>query len=177
MTMTSSNVSSREAHRISDGPRPHRRPSGATTTTSSRPSASAARDSAQSNATASVFSRTSTSTDLTASSSTASSAGGLLPSRTSGGDRDSFVSIVDDPFFSRFGPAIEENDAETPPREPSSEDESSPTDRDDSDDNDKTQRWPPPRRESLTIGPSQYYWVSSKKQLECGKPIGWACPS
>ncbi|GJN74236.1 hypothetical protein PLICBS_008327 [Purpureocillium lilacinum] len=175
--MTSSNVSSREAHRTSDGPRPHRRPSGATTTTSSRPSASAARDSAQSNATASVFSRTSTSTDLTASSSTASSAGGLLPSRTSGGDRDSFVSIVDDPFFSRFGPAIEENDAETPHREPSSEDESSPTDRDDSDDNDKTQRWPPPRRESLTIGPSQYYWRRSSGYMPRGSNSGSAMES
>ncbi|KAJ6439621.1 putative aimless RasGEF (aleA) [Purpureocillium lavendulum] len=170
--MTSSNARSRDAHRTSDGPRPHRRPSGATTTTTPtpRPSASAARDSAQSNATASVFSRTSTSTDLTANTSTASSAGSLLPSDTGGGDRDSFVSIVDDPFFRRFGPAIDENDDndnddddddETPHREPSSEDESSATDRDDSDDNDKTKRWPPPRRESLTIGPSQYYWGSA----------------
>jgi hypothetical protein len=99
--------------------------------------------------------------------------------------RDSFISIVDDPFFQRFDPAF---DADVPPRPPISSDSE---DNSEDDDNEEghdvhgrseynldeeaqdpvshpsgvgnvptaNKDWPPPRRESLTIGPSQY-WVS-----------------
>ncbi|KAF5134854.1 hypothetical protein E5D57_005491 [Metarhizium anisopliae] len=117
-----------------------------------RQSKTVTRDSTQTIASSSVFSRSSNSTGLTAISSSASA---LSPVETAGaGDRDSFVSIVDDPFFQRFDPA------NTAHAEREAFDEGTPAEpHNDSDDNNKTQPWPPPRRESLTIGPSQY-WLS-----------------
>jgi hypothetical protein len=129
--------------------------SNTTTTTSSRRRPSApARDSTQTNASSSVFSQTSNSTSWTA---TSSSSGVLSPADTSAGgrDRDSFVSIVDDPFFQRF----HLDNAVHAERATSSGTASAEPHDDSNDNNNKnTQRWPPPRRESLTIGPSQY-WV------------------
>ncbi|OAQ74310.1 aimless RasGEF [Pochonia chlamydosporia 170] len=175
MTSKSSNTSSsRKSRRTSDSPAtlPKRRSSSTATPTQSnttsststpttntgkrRPSATT-RDSTQTNASSSVFSRSSISTGITAASSSAGAgASALSPAdgTTAGGDRDSFVSIVDDPFFQRFHPVI------TAHAEREASDESTSAEpQNDSDDNNnnKTQRWPPPRRESLTIGPSQYW--------------------
>ncbi|KAG8423295.1 hypothetical protein J3458_000200 [Metarhizium acridum] len=115
-----------------------------------RQSRTTTRDSSQTDVSSSVFSRSSNSTGLTAVSSSASA---LFPVETAGaGDRDSFVSIVDDPFFQRFDPA------NTAHAEREAFDEGTSAEpHSDSDDNNETQHWPPPRRESLTIGPSQYW--------------------
>ncbi|OAA51491.1 Ras guanine nucleotide exchange factor [Metarhizium rileyi] len=110
----------------------------------------ATRDSTQTYASGSVFSRTSKSTCLIAASGSISA---LSPFDTGAlSDCDSFVSIVDDPFFQRFDPAITNDNAHAE-REASSQ-VTSAEPLHDSNDNSKTQRWPPPRRESLTIGPS-----------------------
>ncbi|KJK91968.1 hypothetical protein H633G_04183 [Metarhizium anisopliae BRIP 53284] len=144
--------------RSSDATAPTRStPSTTTSTTTNtgrsskrRQSKTVTRDSTQTIASSSVFSRSSNSTGLTAISISASA---LSPVETAGaGDRDSFVSIVDDPFFQRFDPA------NTAHAEREAFDEGTPDEpHNDSDDNNKTQPWPPPRRESLTIGPSQYW--------------------
>ncbi|KHN95861.1 aimless RasGEF (aleA) [Metarhizium album ARSEF 1941] len=169
MTSKGSNTSSsRKNRRTSDGSASlPKRSSGATVTSQStttttttnntghngkrRQSKTTARDSIQTNASSSVFSRSSNSTGLTAAS-TSPSALSLLDT-VGASDRDSFVSIVDDPFFQRFDPA----NATYAEREASDEGTSAEP-HDNSDDNNKTQPWPPPRRESLTIGPS-HYWV------------------
>ena len=197
VTMASRHAGAREAHRTSGGPRPQaRRSSRVATTRSRRLSAAAFCDdppvrAADSTAAADSFLRASVSTEPGP---PASFGTALLPSDTACGDRDSFISIVDDPFFARFGPAsgdeldpsgfhldrqldlgfILDLDLDLdldlglgPERQShlqaSSWDKPSPTDRSDRHDSGKAQRWPPPRRESLTIGPSHYYWVSSRK--------------
>ncbi|KAK2591418.1 hypothetical protein QQS21_010882 [Conoideocrella luteorostrata] len=167
--MTSKDSDSDHSHRrgsrrTSDNPASlPKRSSGAPTTTATKTTARASdssghrhrsaalRDSTHTNVGGSAFSRSSNSTFLTeASSPTKISSPSEIT--TAGGDRDSFVSIVDDPFFQRFDPANDNNAGlevsdDSTPAEP----------QDDSDDNKKTQRWPPPRRESLTIGPAQYW--------------------
>lgn len=132
--------------------------SGAPTPTSTRHRPSAARDSAQSNVTGSVFSsRTSASTAYTVHSSPADSSAASpplpVPAPAPQNYRDSFVSIVDDPFFLGLDTALDA-DAEFDDSDRSSSAESQP----DGDDSQRSPRWPPPRRESLTIGPTQF-WV------------------
>ncbi|GAB0136673.1 hypothetical protein EsDP_00004967 [Epichloe bromicola] len=113
-----------------------------------RRQSTATRDSIQTNASSGLPSRGSDSTGLTAASSPIKLP---FPAETGlGADRDSISSIVDDPFFQRFHSA---NDFDTG-REVSG-DSVLIGSQDDSDDDIKTQRWPPPRRESLTIGSSQ----------------------
>ncbi|PNY24080.1 Ras guanine nucleotide exchange factor A [Tolypocladium capitatum] len=143
--MPSSNAGARKAHRTSDGSGslPRRSTAAPTPTSVRRPSAAAARDSAQSNTTACAFSRAGSSAAL------------APPSDAACGDRNSIVSIVsivDDPFFQRFDPGLDVD-----PDDAEASDESSSVEHDDGDENSKTERWPPPRRESLTIGPSQYW--------------------
>lgn len=69
----------------------------------------------------------------------------LASSNTS--SRESLVSIVDDPFFLRYDPAFSPS-AEAGQRSSAAKAQT------DSDENDLKQSWPPPRRESLTVGPS-----------------------
>ncbi|KYK61264.1 putative aimless RasGEF [Drechmeria coniospora] len=83
-----------------------------------------------------------------------------LPDLTSTNNRDSFNSIVDDPFFQGFDPPLVENPVVKVSVESSSADQP-----DDSDDASNSQRWPPSHRESLTIGPSQH-WSHSQPSME-----------
>lgn len=126
------------------------------------------RTSGQSNVTNSIFSQSSASTALTAQSSTES----IEPSSN---HRDSFGSILDDPFFQTYDPAVDA-DAASEASEDSShyhslddeEDSYYHRNRDhdhDSDENISNQRWPPPRRESLTVGTSSY-WVCLLQGIE-----------
>lgn len=151
---------------------------------SRRPSA-VARDSAQSNFDSSVFSRSSISTNFTTDSRVTSLSSPQYPQPTAS-YRDSFISIVDDPFFQRFDPAFS---AHAPPATRLSsdseagdaDDDQDEDDEDDEPDSDEQQasptaqaagghdpksdrNWPPPRRESLTIGPAQY-WVGASETL------------
>lgn len=158
------NVGSRQAHPPSDASRsrlsvnPSPTPRFSTQT----------RDSALSNIAGSLFSRASAPTGLTAHSRTDST-----PHEQN--YRDSFVSIVDDPFFQRYDPALDagtaanaSNESLTAPalqlpdfdfdRTSVDEELDQVTYNHDSDDNASDQRWPPPRRESLIIGYSSY-WV------------------
>ena len=115
-------------------------------TPSSPPLPSAARDSTQSTFGGSVFSRVSHSTAATAAS---------VPEETVDQifhHRDSFGSIADDPFFQRFDTKL---DAESLSRLDDSHENDAPTTaKNDSNDRELSHRWPPPRRESLTIGQS-----------------------
>ncbi|CAM1504137.1 Fc.00g017280.m01.CDS01 [Cosmosporella sp. VM-42] len=121
------------------------------------------RYSAQSNVTNSVFSRSSTSTGLTAQSSAADDS--VEPSSNY---RDSFASILDDPFFHRYDPGLDAAEAGSEASEDSSHYHSLDEQGDyeqyhdhESDDNNPDQRWPPPRRESLTVGSSSYWFRGS----------------
>lgn len=82
--------------------------------------------------------------------------------------RDSFVSIVDDPFFLRFDVHSSGNESlgfEPPPPEHD--------DRPSRDDEDPDLRWPPPRRESLTIGhPSHSVRRSTATVFHHAAPAG-----
>ena len=69
----------------------------------------------------------------------------LASSNTS--SRESLVSILDDPFFLRYDPAFSPS-AEAGQRSSAAKAQT------DSDENDPKQSWLPPRRESLTVGPS-----------------------
>ncbi|KAF7562716.1 hypothetical protein G7046_g1415 [Stylonectria norvegica] len=134
------------------------------------------RYSAQSNNTSSVFSRTSASSALTAQSCDDSHSTDPEP-ESDRNYRDSFVSIVDDPFFQRYDPALAAAHAASEPSDESSNyqsiDDEEDEDKDDhyehqdndSDDNIPKQRWPPPRRESLIAGPSSY-WSQSSSDME-----------
>ena len=160
-------------HRTSDG-NPSRQSSQSHQSNSSRVSATpsthsaprrrpslAVRDSSQSTQShtpASLFSRSSAaSTSLTNHSRTASSAICSPPAPTS--DRDSIISIVDDPFFQQYDPSFSPDEETLSPLDPDTSGDSSneeisparnvPT---------KQAFWPPPRRESLRVGPSNY-WV------------------
>lgn len=168
--MRSDNGAFQHAHKPSDTARSVQ--SNASTTTEPYP-----RTSAQSNVTNSIFSQSSTSTALTAQSSTES----IEPS--SSNHRDSFGSILDDPFFQTYDPALVDADAASDASEDSShyhsldDDDNDPyyhRDRDhnrdpDSDENISNQRWPPPRRESLTVGTSSY-WVCFPNSPEIEQP-------
>ncbi|PHH66453.1 hypothetical protein CDD81_7508 [Ophiocordyceps australis] len=97
-------------------------------------------------------------------------ASSLLPSRLSlsspladawsapCGRRDSLISILDDPFFQRFDPAWGASSDPNPCH----------ADKQLSDSNGRCtgQPWPPPRRESLTIGPMHSYWSHSVSAME-----------
>lgn len=163
-------------------------PPAASVSASRRPSA-VARDSAQSNFDGSVFSRSSVSTNLTTDSRAPSLSSPQHPQPTAS-YRDSFISIVDDPFFQRFDPAFSahappatrlSSDSEAEDADDDQEDDDENDEDEDEDDEDKDGRdsideeppstaqaasghapkaarnWPPPRRESLTIGPAQYW--------------------
>lgn len=79
--------------------------------------------------------------------------------------RDSFSSILDDPFFQDYEPLVlqplDGGYSDLP-------EEFSPTtaSNQQGDEQKSTQVWPPPRRESLTIGPSQY-WVRALYSCHC----------
>ncbi|KAK0386412.1 hypothetical protein NLU13_6249 [Sarocladium strictum] len=150
---------------------------------SRRPSA-VARDSAQSTFDSSVFSRSSVSTSFTTDSRVTSLSSPQYPQPTAS-YRDSFISIVDDPFFQRFDPAFsahapsatrlssdsEADDADADDDDGEEEEEDGDDERPESDDQHNStsaqaadghatksdSNWPPPRRESLTIGPAQYW--------------------
>lgn len=65
--------------------------------------------------------------------------------------RDSYHSILEDPFFQEYSPPILDN----PDDESSNNNFSFFRNAAERDDKDPTQRWPQPRRESLTIGTSE----------------------
>lgn len=93
-------------------------------------------------------------------------------------NRESVISILDDPFFLRYD-YDPSSDAESPfshlPSPPRAAADHQPG----GDENGASPRWPPPRRESLTISPSPFLVRTlseiSLSAVGCGLPCDTAC--
>ncbi|KJZ71122.1 hypothetical protein HIM_09476 [Hirsutella minnesotensis 3608] len=84
----------------------------------------------------------------------------LVPDNPRWSDSESFLSIVDDPFFRRLDPAVDTRcDAESPHRTQTNHLRAS-------DGTSRSQCWPPPRRESLTTGYRHDYWQPIALKME-----------
>lgn len=102
-----------------------------------------------------------------------------FPRPTTQSSRNSFVSIVDDPFFQRLENPSLVTDAHPEAGSWAVEESScfSTGARGDSDDSRAQQHWPPPRRESLTIGHSQYLvCMYAAAPGSSPTPFNWTVP-
>lgn len=92
-------------------------------------------------------------------------------------NRESFISILDDPFFLRYD-YDPTSDSESPAfSRPSDPPRSAANHQLGGDENAASPGWPPPRRESLTINPSSYLvcWICRRFQFFCSAQLPALC--